>query len=248
MGACGMQTVAIIQARLGSTRLPGKVLLDLAGRPMLERVVSRVRRAGTIDRVLVATTVEDRDRPLVEMCDELGVDVWRGSENDVLDRYRGAAAATGAGTVVRITSDCPFIDPGVIDRVVGAFRAAAPAVDYASNIAPVRCWPRGLDTEVFSFAALDRAWREDRDPALREHVTPYIYRHPETFRLLNVTMDADASVHRWTVDTPEDFALAAAVYDRFGHDRFSWREALDLVEREPALSALNAHVEQKVLV
>ena len=242
-----MKTVAIIQARLGSTRLPGKVLRELAGVPMLLRVVERVRRAATVDEVVVATTDLTRDLPLVEMCDKADVAVWCGSEDDVLDRYHAAAAVFGADVVVRVTSDCPFIDPAVIDQVVGEFQARQPGLDYASNVVPERRWPRGLDTEVFTTAALNRAWRQDTDAATREHVTPYIYRHEGMFSLHNVVQDEDHSTHRWTVDTPEDLALATAVYDHFGHDRFGWRDALALVEARPELVDLNRHVVQKVI-
>ena len=241
-----MKIVAIIPARLGGAGLPGKALRDLAGAPLLLRVVKRVQRAATIDEVLVATTDLERDLPLLDLCDRADVPAWCGSEDDVLDRYHEAAAVCGADTVVRVRSDCPFVDPDVIDQVVSAFVARRPGVDYASNTAPLRSWPRGLDTEVFTTAALNRAWRQDTDRATRAQVTPYISRHEGLFTLHNVVQDEDHSAHRWTVDTPEDFSFAAAVYDHFGHDRFGWREVLSVVQAHPELTAPGARVDQKV--
>lgn len=242
-----MKVVGIIQARTGSTRLPGKVLLDLAGEPMLARAVSRVRRAKTLDDVVVATTSLPPDDAIVELCAERGWNVFRGSEDDVLDRYYRAAVAHRADAVVRITSDCPLIDPDVVDQVVTAFLERRPRVDYASNVLPVRTFPRGLDTEVFSFDALARAWREDKNPAWREHVTPYIYNNPCLFQLHCLTHEVAYSDMRWTVDTAEDLALVKLIYDYFGDGRFSWRDALRVLEQHPEWAAINRHVEQKVV-
>lgn len=240
-----MRVVAIIQARMGSTRLPGKVLEDLGGRSMLARVVRRTRRASTLDEVVVATSTATQDDPIVTECRRLGIGWFRGSEADVLDRYFGAAETYRAECVVRITSDCPLIDWSVIDRVVGAFRESRP--DYASNTL-VRTYPRGLDTEVMTAEALARAWCEASEPYQRVHVTPYLYQHPELFHLFAVTGEKDASGGRWTVDTPEDLQFVRTVYERFGQtDRFSWHDAWALVEREPDLARINGHVEHKRL-
>jgi spore coat polysaccharide biosynthesis protein SpsF len=241
-----MRTVIIIQARMGSTRLPGKVLLGLAGEPMLGRVVSRARRSALAEEVVVATTTEPADRAVVELCAARGWPCFAGSCDDVLDRYYQAARRHGADAVVRLTADCPFIDPDVIDQVIASFREAE-AVDYASNVLPPRTFPRGLDTEVFSFAALARAWHEDDNPAWREHVTPFLYRHPGWFRLRRVAAGADYSGFRWTVDTPEDRELAVRVYDAFGHDRCSWHDVLALLGRHPDWMELNRQVEQKAV-
>ncbi len=240
-----MSTVAIIQARTGSTRLPHKVLADVGGRTMLARVVRRTRRARRVDEVAVATTGRPDDEAIVAECRALEVAVFRGSESDVLDRYYRAARQLGAETVVRVTSDCPLIDPAVVDRVVREFAAAAP--DYASNTLE-RTFPRGLDTEVLTFEALERAWRKAGEPYQRVHVTPYIYQHPDRFRLLSVVAELEAGDHRWTVDTAEDLELVRVLYDRLGNgDAFGWRQALAVVEREPELTALNRRVQQKAL-
>jgi spore coat polysaccharide biosynthesis protein SpsF len=240
-----MKTVAIIQARMGSTRLPGKVLMDVAGETMLARVMHRVRRARLIDELLVATTDRPADDAIVAECRKCSVPVSRGDQDDVLDRYFRAAQLAKAEIVVRITSDCPLIDPEITDKTIAAFLEARP--DYASNTL-VRTYPRGLDTEVISVAALARAWQEARKPYEREHVTPYIYEHPAEFKVLSVTGDADYSAHRWTVDTPEDLEFVRAIYARFkGNMTFLWRDVLDLLDREPGLMDLNRSVVQKAL-
>ncbi len=241
-----MKITAIIQARMGSTRLPGKVLLDVAGQSMLARVVRRVRRARRLDGLVVATSEATADAPIVEECRRLGVDVFRGAEADVLDRYHQAAVEHKAEVVVRITSDCPLIDPGVIDRVVAEFRHVRP--DYASNVLR-RTWPRGLDTEVITGDALARAWTEAKQPFERAHVTPYVYRHPERFELHSVAQPEDRSDGRWTVDSQADLDFVRAVYERFdGLDQFSWHHVDRLLLNEPSLTELNRHVCQKQVV
>jgi spore coat polysaccharide biosynthesis protein SpsF len=183
-----MRIVAIIQARMNSTRLPGKVLADLGGRTMLARVVQRVRGAGLVDHVVVATSLKPADDPIQEECTRLAVDSFRGDESDVLDRFHRAAEVHRAEGVVRITADCPLADPEVIDRVVRAFLERRP--DFASNTL-CRTYPRGLDVEVLTAQALATAWRHAREPYQRVHVTPYLYQHPERFRLLSLTVDED---------------------------------------------------------
>ena len=260
-----MKVVAIVQARMSSTRLPGKVLLDIGGEAMLARVVRRVRRAALVQQTVVAATQGVADEPIVQECERLGVEMFRGAEQDVLDRFYQAAHVYGAGAVVRITSDCPLIDPEVIDQVVRAFQDAG--ADYASNVIR-RTFPRGLDTEVLAFHALERAWREATRRYERVHVTPYLYQHPERFRLLSVTRwdpasappdgalkralrtaaAGDASQCRWTVDTAEDLSFVREVYRRLGNDdSFRWTDVLDLLEQDPALAELNRGVQQKAL-
>ncbi len=237
------RTVAIIQARTGSTRLPGKVLLPLLGEPLLVHVVRRVARAASVDATVVATTTMPNDDAIVDLGAREGWLVERGSETDLLDRYLGAARAHAADRVIRITSDCPLIDPDVIDDVVTALEAAG--ADYASNTLEPRTFPRGLDVEAMTMVALEAADQADRDPASREHATPYLYRHPERFRLAGVRLPEDLSAHRWTVDTPEDYDLVRRIYDALGRDDFGWLEALAVVRANPAWSDLNRHIEQK---
>lgn len=242
-----MRVVAVVQARMGSTRLPGKVLYDLGGEPMLARVVGRLTRAATVAEVVVATTIEPADQAVVDLCATRGWPHTRGSEADVLDRYHQAATTHRADVVVRITADCPMIDPGVVDEVVQALLDRLSAIDYVSNVVPTRSFPHGLDVEAFTAAALERAWREDDNPAWREHVTPYLYRRPDLFRTHCVVHPEDHGTVRWTVDTPDDFARAAAVYRHFGHDRFTWAEALAADQAHPEWATINQNVRQRTL-
>lgn len=203
-------TVAILQARMSSTRLPGKVMKPLAGRPMIERQLERLRRCEALERLIVATSLDASDDPLAAFLGELGVDVHRGSLTDVLDRYVGAVRAFGVTSdVVRLTADCPLADPGVIDACV--LRRLELGVDYCSN-GRRRTYPHGLDVEAFTLEALLTAGREATDPYDREHVTPFIYRHPERFTIGELAQDRDEGHLRWTVDTPEDFAFVERVY------------------------------------
>jgi spore coat polysaccharide biosynthesis protein SpsF len=198
-----------------------------------------------VDDVVVATTTERRDDSIVEECERQRVTVTRGNEADVLDRYYQAARQLQASTIVRITADCPLIDAALIDDVVLTFQRQSP--DYASNTL-VRTYPRGLDTEVFSFDALERAWRNARQAWERAHVTPFLYRHPEIFKLVSVRSDHDYSACRWTLDKPEDYEFLREVYLRLeGKVAFSWRDVLDLLQREPRLSLINAKSRQKNL-
>jgi spore coat polysaccharide biosynthesis protein SpsF len=240
-----MRVVAIIQARMGSTRLPGKVLKDIGGETMLARVVWRARRAKLLDEVVVATTNKSADGPIVSECTKLGVPIFRGDEQDVLDRYYLSAQANRAEAVVRVTSDCPLIDPEIIDDVVRAFLKEKP--DYASNTLN-HTYPRGLDTEVITMSSLERAWHESNKPYHRSHVTPYIYQNPDLFRLLSVKAEGDYSSHRWTVDTHEDLSFVRSVYGRFeNQDTFSWHDVLRVLDREPELVEMNRYVRQKGL-
>ena len=244
-GACQLKTLAIVQARVGSTRLPGKVLAALGGETVLSRVIRRVRRSALVQEIIVATTVSEKDDAIVAECARIQAQCFRGSEPDVLDRYYKCAKHCAADAVVRITADCPLIDPELVDRTVRAF-LKNPS-DYASN-ALVPTYPRGLDVEVFTMAALARAWREATHSYEREHVTPYIYEHPELFRLVSVTADADYSQYRWTLDTVEDLELLRAIYASFNNRAdFGWREVLRLMQREPQLAEINAHVMQKAV-
>jgi spore coat polysaccharide biosynthesis protein SpsF len=239
-----VKTVAIIQARTGSTRLPGKVLLPLLGRPLLVHVVERVARASRIDETVVATTTLAGDDGIFELGRREGWLIVRGSEMDLLDRYLQAARERAADRVVRITSDCPLIDPDLIDEVVGALDEG---IDYASNSLEPRTFPRGLDVEAMRRETLEEAGLADHDPSSREHATPYIYRHPERFRLRRLAAQSDLSAHRWTVDTPADYELVRRIYDALGRNDFGWLEALAVVEAHPDWAESNRHIAQKTV-
>jgi spore coat polysaccharide biosynthesis protein SpsF (cytidylyltransferase family)/RimJ/RimL family protein N-acetyltransferase len=206
--------VTVVQARMGSTRLPGKVLADLGGRPMLALLLDRVTRAGTVDAVVVATTVEPRDDAIADLAAAAGVPVFRGSEADVLGRFEGAADLAGAGTVVRVTADCPLVAPEGIDLVVGAL--GGEAADLATNSPPTgRTWPDGLDVEAFTRKALTRAAAAADDPSDREHVTRWFHTSGEA-RVAVVDLDPPLGNMRITIDTAADLELVRGVLERLG--------------------------------
>jgi spore coat polysaccharide biosynthesis protein SpsF len=239
--------VIIVQARMTSTRLPGKVLADLAGRPMLERQVERLRRCARADELVIATTTNAEDGPLVELADRLGARWFRGSEHDVLARYAGAAREAGADLVVRVTSDCPLIDPGEADRVIAALEERRDAVDYAANTLERRL-PRGLDTEALWRDVLERVDRMATSEPAREHVTWFVHtERPGLFSLHAVAPPYDAADLRWTVDTPEDLATVRAVYEGLGlaERDVALDEVIAWVRARPEVAALNAGVAQK---
>ncbi len=243
-----MKTVITIEARMGSTRLSGKVLRPVLGEPMLARMIERLRRVRKADGIVVATTVHAADDPIATLANDLGVGCHRGSEEDVLGRVLDAAQGAGADLIVETTADCPVIDPGVIDQLIHTFLSNQ--VDYCSNVLS-HTYPRGLDAQVFPVAVLaDVATRTD-DPADREHVSLYIYEHPERYRLLNVASglaDRDAE-WRLTVDTLEDSVLINAIYGELYpvNPRFGLADMLDLLHRRPDLATLNQHVRQKAV-
>jgi spore coat polysaccharide biosynthesis protein SpsF len=242
-----MRVAAVIQARLGSTRLPGKVLRGICSEPMIAHVVRRVRRLERIDWVGVAIPDTAGDDPLAEHLATLeGVAVTRGPEDDVLARYVAAAEVARADAVVRITADCPLLCPSVSQRVVDAFIERTGECDYASNTLD-RTFPRGLDTEVVSVAVLRTAHREASETADREHVTRFIWSRPERFRLHSVTDIRDRSHLRWTVDTKEDLALVSRIYEalRAHQPNFDYPEILDCIAAHPEWLELNRHVPQK---
>ncbi|GAP05296.1 spore coat polysaccharide biosynthesis protein F, CMP-KDO synthetase homolog [Anaerolinea thermolimosa] len=243
----GFNVVTIVQARMASSRLPGKVLRELGGEPMLAWVVERCRRASTVNSVLVATTTDSADDPVVALCAERGWPVFRGSQFDVLDRFYQAARWAKADVVVRVTADCPLIDPKVVDQVVREFFERE--VDFAANRLPPpwkRTFPIGLDTEVCTFSALERAWREATQKYEREHVMPYLYDEPGRFKIFILQHEPDLGHLRWTVDTPEDLDLLRAIVSRLkGRMDFSWEEVLAIFEREPQLAEINASVNHK---
>ena len=226
---------AIVQARMSSTRLPGKTLADVSGEPVLARVVHRAGQIPGIEKVVIATRHNTADEAIVRFAHERGIPVNRGSEDDVLSRFYETAQRFGITTIVRVTPDCPLLDPQVSGQVLGLFLRAKGSLDYVSNTHPAT-FPDGLDTEVFSFAALEKAWREAQLKSEREHVTPFIWKRPEVFHLANVKSDVDLSSQRWTVDEAQDLEFVRAIYKHLGSlPEFGMREVLSLLEKHPEL-------------
>lgn len=234
-----MKVVAIVQARMGSTRLPNKVMKPISGTPMIELLLSRLAKAKSIDQIVLATSTDERNTPLVAHVEKLGYTCVRGSENDVLDRYLMAARQAKADIVVRITGDCPLIDAELVDKAIEKFKSTG--ADYLSNTSPAT-FPDGLDTEVFSLQALERAERESHEPFDHEHVTPYL-RRPGLFQTAALTNDEDLSGLRWTVDEPADFDVVSQVFANFAPNiYFSWTQVLDLQRRQPDIFAANHNI------
>jgi spore coat polysaccharide biosynthesis protein SpsF (cytidylyltransferase family) len=229
---------AIIQARMSSTRLPGKTLTEIAGEPVLAHLVRRAKLIPRLERVIIATTTNTADAAILQFAEERELPVFVGSENDVLDRFYQTARKFEVSTIVRVTPDCPLMDPHVAGTVLAEYLRLQPEADYVSNVHPPT-YPDGLDTEVFSFDALARAWSEAEKPSEREHVTPYMRNHPELFRLVNVQHDQDLSSLRWTVDEPADLEFARAVYSHFASPSFGMEDVLRLLRQHPELAELN---------
>lgn len=235
--------VAIIQARMSSTRLPGKILIDIAGKPLLAHVINRVSKSKLVKNIVLATTSNPADQVLVDFAKKNSIDYFVGSEDDVLDRFYHAAKRFKAEIIVRITPDDPFKDPEVMDKIIEIMLQCD--YDYVSNtIKPT--YPEGLDIEVFNFKALEKAWLNAKKSSEREHVTPYIWNHPELFKLYNVENDADLSSMRWTLDTPDDLKFTKAVYERlYMPERiFLKKDILALLDQEPELKKINAGIER----
>ncbi len=262
------RVVAIIQGRMSSSRLPGKILADIGGQPMLSRVYVRTSRAKTLDEVIFATTTDPSDDPVAEYCDFSGIPFTRGSLYDVLDRYYQAAKEAKADVVVRITADCPVIDPELIDNVVNAVlgKLEIGNFDFVCNRLPppwTRTYPIGLDVEACTFKVLKKAWKEAKEPQHREHAMPYIYEDvelttvnrqlqtgtsPRGYNIALLHHTTDFGDYRWTVDTPEDLKFMRQVYAHFdGRDDFTWKEVLDFVHDNPELAKINANVQHKTL-
>ena len=232
-----MKIITLLQARMSSTRLPGKILKPLLGEPMLIRQIERIRRSRLIEKLVVATTVDLSDNALGDVLSSVGVAHYRGSLEDVLERFYHAAKPYEPEHVVRLTGDCPLADPDLIDEAIHAHLDSG--ADYTST-ALNPAYPDGLD--VMRFAALERAWREARLPSEREHVTPYIYHHPELFRLKSVEQAEDMSSLRWTVDEPADFVFVERVYGELypSNPAFTTHDVLALIRKRPELLDINA--------
>lgn len=237
-----MHTAAVIQARMGSTRLSGKVMLEISGKPVLWHVINRVSKSKLIDGLVVATTANREDDTIEKFCNQISVTVFRGSEDDVLDRYYQCARKLNIENIVRITADCPLHDPAVIDLVIERYRQGN--YDYVSNIDPPT-YPDGIDVEVFSFRALDSAWRNASLVSEREHVTPYIRKHGDLFKISNVKNNEDLSSYRWTLDQAEDFEFIQKIYKKFDEsniDEFYTQDIIGLLEKNPELTGINSAI------
>src|SRR5215468_7903692 len=209
-----MKIVVVVQARMGSTRLPGKVLLPLANRPLLYRMLDRVLAAQTPSSVVVATTTDPADDVIVDIAKEAGVGCFRGHATDLLDRHYSAGLWSGADVVVKIPSDCPLVDPTIVDRVITYYLAHGNTVDFVSNLHPPT-YPDGNDVEVVPLGVLESAWLEATEPHEREHTTPFVWDRPDRFRIHNVAWESGldySSTHRWTIDYEDDYEFIAAVY------------------------------------
>jgi len=243
-----MKTGIVLQARMGSTRLPGKVLFPLAGKPALAQVIERLRRCRTVDQLVVATSVEPKDALIAVWSESLGVPYFRGSERDVLERFYLAAAEHGLDVVLRIGSDCPLADPGLVDAMVRRFYELSDSgpCDYLTNILE-RTYPRGLDVEILSFEALEKAHRLDANPQSREGVTVFIFSNKDMFSLHSYSGERDYSQYRWTLDTVEDYRLLRKIYDALYPENpaVAWTDVVKLLERNPEWMGINAQIKQR---
>ncbi len=239
-----MKVVTMIQARMSSTRLPQKVMLSLCGKPLLYRMYERVKRAHYSGEVVVITSRNKTDDPIAELCKEYDIPVYRGHLSDLLDRHYKAARKYKADAVVKVPSDCPLIDPSVVDKVIRNFVENNDKYDYVSNLHPAT-YPDGNDVEIMSFEAIEKAWREAEKDFEREHTTPYMWEHPNLFGIGNVEWETGAdysSTHRWTIDYEEDYVFIRSVYEEL-YDTKPWfgiHEILDLLKEKPYLNSINS--------
>jgi spore coat polysaccharide biosynthesis protein SpsF len=239
-----VKILTLIQARTGSTRLPGKILLPLASEPLLIRMVERVKRSKLCGTVMVATTTDTADNEVESLCHSAAIPCFRGHPSNLLDRHYMAAKEFGADLVLKIPSDCPLIDPAIIDRGIRFFIDHPGKFDYVSNLHPAT-WPDGNDVEIMSFLALEKAWKEATRDLEKEHTTPYLWENPDTFRIGNFAWETgkDYSMsHRWTIDYPEDYQFIKQVYAELynGNPCFGLNDILDLLEKRPDIFDLNS--------
>jgi Spore coat polysaccharide biosynthesis protein F, CMP-KDO synthetase homolog len=240
-----MRTVGIVQARMTSTRLPGKVLMEVLDKPLLEYELERLRRVVSLDDLVVATTTNREDDPVVALCERLAVPVYRGSENDVLSRYYEAAALFRADAVVRFTADCPLIDPLLSHALIGYYLENRDKYDYCATSHAT--YPRGIDTEACSFTALEEAHREGITQAEREHVTYFIHSRPERYRIYRMDSGQEWGQYRLTVDTPEDFELIKQIIEKLypADPCFDLAKIIHLLQINPDLLTINSKIRQK---
>ena len=243
-----MNVVCIVQARVGSTRLPEKVLKKICGKTVLEHDIDRLQQIKNLNKIVIATTTLDEDNKIEELVTELGINCFRGSSEDVLSRYYFAAKEYKADVIVRVTSDCPLIDSDISDKIIKYYLDNLDKYDYVSNTIE-RTYPRGLDTEVFSFEALEKSYNEAQKQYEREHVTPYIYQNTDKFRIAQYKNEDDYSNYRWTLDTEEDYKLISIIYNHlYNEDKlFSFNDVLKFINENHHLIKINEHVQQKKL-
>ncbi|CAF24290.1 cytidylyltransferase domain-containing protein [Candidatus Protochlamydia amoebophila] len=243
-----MRTEIFVQARMGSTRLPGKVLKPVLGKPLLGYLLERLKDVKEVDEIVILSTTNSQDDVIEAYCQQLGIFCFRGSENDVLERYYQAALIRKVDVVIRITADCPLIDPDIIDQVVGLFKKEIFQYDYISNSFE-RTFPRGLDVEVFTFEALQTAFKMATSLIQKEHVTPFIYQNPGLFKLKNIAHHPSLHLYRWTVDTPEDFELIKLILENlYPHcPKFRLNDILHLLSLNPDWNLINAYIKQKTI-
>lgn len=244
-----LMTVAIIvQARMGSTRLPGKIMKNVLGKTLLEYLLERLKRVTKADAVCIATTTGPQEQSILDICNRMSVKTFRGSEEDVLDRYFRAAQQLKAEVIVRVTSDCPLIDPIEIDKLIGYYLENLGTYDYIADI-PQRSYPRGMGAEIFSFEALTMAHQDAKTPPEREHVTPHLYWNPQKFRIGHFTFEEDQKDHRWTVDTSEDLELISKIIENLypQNRNFAIWDILELFKENPEWKYINSCVKQKAL-
>lgn len=242
-----MTVNAIIQARCGSTRFPNKVFADINGKPLIWHVVNRLTYAETIDKIIVATTTNEKDDKIEAWCNENGIACFRGNETDVLDRYYSASLRFPSDVVVRITADDPFKEPSVIDAVVS--KLVNEGYDHVTNNLPPT-WPEGLDCEAFTFAALKKSQESANDPFEREHVTQYIYHNPDKFKIANYSSERDLSYLRWTIDNELDYEMVKVIYahwDCQNGNILLLGDILNILNKYPEISEINSNIERSAM-
>ena len=241
-----MRKLIIAQARMASTRLPGKVMKIVCGKPLLEHFINRLKRVKSADQIVIATTVNETEDIIVDLCKKLDISYYRGSEEDVLGRYYEAAVEYGGDIIIRITSDCPVIDPEVVDYLINFYTNNIEKYDYVSNTLK-RTYPQGMDSEIISFDILKEAHLNAYDPFDREHVTPFFISRPSRYRLHNIEHSTNLSHYRLTIDTSEDLDLVKKIFKElfFTNHKFTMRDILSVMEANPDWIKINSHVKHK---
>lgn len=242
------KTVIIHQARMSSTRLPGKVMLEILGKPLLAHSLERLSKVRLANKVIVATSTNPKDDTIEEFCKDFGVEVFRGSEENVLDRFYFAAKKFSSDHIVRTTADCPIIDPKIVEDVISLYFTEGQDYDYASNFIK-RSYPLGMSAECFSKEGLETVYRKASQDYEKSHVTPYFYLHPEEFHLASLESPVDLSLQRWTVDTPEDFEFVKNIISSLQEreDPYSMGTVLKILDENPEWLNINRHIRQKEL-